>query len=42
MMHKNGQYIWIKSVGVVEGDIFYGFHLNISDLVDTKEMLPAQ
>lgn len=45
LLHKNGTYKWVSSVGkILDHDkrIFFGFHIDIDDLTTTKEMLIAQ
>jgi len=42
MRHKDGKYMWIKALGIlnVSNNIFYGFHADISDLkkLEKKEI----
>ena len=45
LKHKNGQYKWTSAIGAISPEnknIFFGFHVDIDDLITTKETLIAQ
>jgi PAS domain S-box-containing protein len=45
LRHKDGSYKWVSAIGTISQDkanIFFGFHIDITDLTTTKETLFEQ